>query len=309
MPLLVRPKRTGIDTGDFLQANRACIDHLLLQHGAILFRGFGIGTVERFATAIQALTDEALTYVYRSTPREKLGEAVYSASDYPPRHTIPMHCENAYQRDWPTKILFACAHPAQSGGETPLADLVSVSKRLSADCFESFRTKGVCYLRNYHAGLDLSWQNVFQTDSRDEVGRLCMRFGIEFEWVDAERLRTRQLAQGTARHHVLDLSVFFNQAHLFHVSSLGSETATSLIETFGLDDLPRHALFGDLTEIPAAHLAEVHAAFEAEKVYFTWQQGDFVLIDNMQVAHGREPFTGKRQILASLCDPYSHART
>jgi len=308
MPLVVRPVRTNLEVGQFLLANRAAIDHLLLQHGAILFRDFAVDTVERFDVVIHALTRQALAYEYRSTPREKLGSAIYTASEYPARHTIPMHCENAYQRDWPTKILFACAHPALTGGQTPLADMIAVSRRLSADCFESFRAKGVCYVRNYHEGMDLSWQNVFQTEARDEVGAICRRMGIDFDWVDGERLRTRQLAQGVTRHHVLDRDIFFNQAHLFHVSSLGTEAADSLIETFGLDALPRHACFGDMTEIPSVQLDEIRAAFDAEKVHFDWQQGDFVLIDNMQVAHGREPFTGKRRILASLCDAYSEVR-
>jgi len=179
MPLVVRPARASLEAEQFLLANRAAIDHLLLQHGAILFRGFAVDTIERFDVVIHALTRQALAYEYRSTPRERLGEAIYTASDYPARHTIPMHCENAYQRDWPTKILFACAHPALTGGQTPLADMIAVSRRLSADCFESFRAKGVCYLRNYQEGMDLSWQNVFQTESRDEVGAICRRMGID----------------------------------------------------------------------------------------------------------------------------------
>ncbi|WP_456776828.1 TauD/TfdA family dioxygenase [Bradyrhizobium sp. USDA 4369] len=305
LPLVVRPVRAGLDAGSFLQANRAGLDHLLLQHGAILFRGFSVGSVERFEVVVRALTNEPLAYEYRSTPRERLGGATYTASEYPAMHTIPMHCENAYQRDWPTKILFACARAALTGGQTPLADMIAMSRRLSPECFGSFRTKGVCYLRNYHEGLDLSWRNVFQTESRGEVGTICRRLGIDFEWVDGERLRTRQLAQGVARHHVLNEMVFFNQAHLFHVSSLGSETAEALIETFGLGDLPRHACFGDHSEIPAAQLAEIRAAFDAEKVHFDWEEGDVLLVDNMQVAHGREPFTGNRLILASLCDAYS----
>ncbi|UFZ02690.1 TauD/TfdA family dioxygenase [Bradyrhizobium ontarionense] len=309
LPLVVRPVRDDLEAGPFLRANRAAIDHLLLQHGAILFRGFSIDSVERFEVVIQALTNEALAYEYRSTPREKLGGATYTASEYPAMHTIPMHCENAYQRDWPTKLLFACARAPRTGGQTPLADMVAVMSRISPDCFDSFRTKGVAYLRNYHDGLDLSWRNVFQTESREEVGAICRRLEIDFEWVDdGERLRTRQLAQGVARHHALDQTIFFNQAHLFHVTSLGRETADALIETFGLEDLPRHACFGDGSEIPSAQLAEIRAAFEAEKVHFDWQQGDVLLVDNMQVAHGREPFTGDRLILASLCDAYSKCR-
>jgi hypothetical protein len=304
MPFLVETCEAVTDAARFLQANRADLDDLLLTHGAILFRGFGIASVDRFSAVVDALKNQALAYEYRSTPREKLGRDIYTASEYPAKHAIPMHCENAYQQDWPTKLLFACTQPSETGGQTPLADMVGVTKRLSPACLDAFAKKGVCYVRNYHDGIDLSWQNVFQTESRDEVDALCRRMNIDFEWVDDERLRTKQVAQGVARHHSLDLTLFFNQASLFHVSSLGEETAASMMDSFDVDDLPRHACFGDMTQIPADYLAEIRAAYDAEKIFFDWQKGDFVLVDNMQVAHGREPFTGQRQILASLCDPY-----
>lgn len=305
LPLLIEPATDHDDTSDILLKNRREIENLLLEHGAILFRGFNVFSIADFGRVVDVLKQSTLAYEYRSTPRKQLGHEIYTASEYPAKHVIPMHCENAYQRDWPTKLLFACSQPSETGGQTPLADMVLVSQRLSKACFDAFAKKGVCYIRNYHEGIDLGWQDVFQTEDQGEVEAMCRRMNIDFEWVDGERLRTRQTAQGIARHHVLDREVFFNQAHLFHVSSLGKETSEALIETFGVDDLPRHACYGDMTQIPDEYLAEINAAYNAEKIAFDWVKGDLVLIDNMQIAHGRESFTGKRQILTSLCDPYS----
>ena len=308
MPLVIEARSLSDEVPQMLQANRAEIECLLLQHGAIVFRGFDVASVARFSDVVDSLKSQVLAYEYRSTPREKLGRDIYSASEYPAKHVIPMHCENAYQLDWPTKILFACTQPSKTGGQTPLADVVEVTRRLSKTCLDRFASLGVCYIRNYHEGIDLSWQDVFQTESRDEVAAICRRMSIEYEWIDSDLLRTKQRAQGIATHHVTNDTLFFNQAHLFHVSSLGEEAAEAMIDTFGLDELPRHACFGDMSEIPDDMLAEIRAAFTSEKVFFDWRKGDFVLIDNMQVAHGREAFTGPRQILASLCDPYSQHR-
>jgi len=38
------------------------------------------------------------------------------------------------------------------------------------------------YVRNYGEGLDLQWENVFQTSNKSEVETYCRNAGIEFEW-------------------------------------------------------------------------------------------------------------------------------
>lgn len=43
-----------------------------------------------------------------------------------------------------------------------------------------------------------------------------------------------------------------------------------------------------------------------ETICFAWQQGDLLMIDNMLVAHGRNPFDGPRRILAAMGEPMSH---
>jgi len=38
------------------------------------------------------------------------------------------------------------------------------------------------YVRDYMKGIDVPWQTVFQTDSREEVNEFCQKNDIECTW-------------------------------------------------------------------------------------------------------------------------------
>lgn len=305
LPLIVQPignRRENL--AEFSAENRDKIDERLLEHGALLFRGFHVPTAAEFSTFVDGISNARLDYIYRSTPRTTVENKVFTATQYPANLHIPLHNENAYQRDWPTRIAFYCAVAATSGGETPIADMRRVSDRMG-DIVDRFEHSGVKYVRNYSPGTDLPWQTVFQTDDPSAVAQYCRTHGITFEWISQSTLRTSQVCQGAARHPVTGERLFFNQAHLFHVSSLGPEIAQNLIDLFGIDNLPRNSFYGDGRPISDDILTAVRDAFSAEAISFPWKAGDVLLLDNMQVAHGRRPYSGPREVLVALSDPYS----
>jgi alpha-ketoglutarate-dependent taurine dioxygenase len=302
---LVLESRGPRRLGEWLSTNKGRVDEQLLHHGALLFRGFEVQSVEAFDDIIGALSSERVSYIYRSTPRTLLGNSIYTATEYPEELEIPLHCENAYQRTWPLRVAFCCLTPSTTGGETPLADLKRVSLGIGPELMETFEARRVKYIRHYRSIVDLSWQVVFQTADRNDVARFCDDNDMQQEWLDDDTLRTTQVCQGVAYHPITHDRVFFNQAHLFHASSVGQQQAELLLTVFGRDRLPRHSCFGDGGEISAVDLAAIMSAFQAESITFPWMSGDVLLLDNMQVAHGRRPFTGKRKLLASLLEPYS----
>jgi alpha-ketoglutarate-dependent taurine dioxygenase len=302
LPVMVH--RDGAATlAAWTQEHGEWIGAALLEHGAVLFRGFGVDSEQAFRHASAALCGPLLDYVYRSTPRTTVGDRVYTATEYPAEVSIPMHNENAFQRTWPMKLAFCCVRPAATGGETPLARTAAVTRRIDPAILRAFAARGVMYVRNYGHGVDLPWETTFQTSSPAEVEAYCAREGIACEWLPEGRLRTRQVCQGVARHPTTGEELWFNQAHLFHVSSLGPEQRDTLLELFDEADLPRHACFGDGQPIDEATLEHVRRAYEAETSMFPWQAGDVLLVDNMLVAHGRTAFTGARRVLVAMGDP------
>ncbi|SCB04824.1 TauD/TfdA family dioxygenase [Xanthomonas translucens] len=76
-----------------------------------------------------------------------------------------------------------------------------------------------------------------------------------------------------------------------------------MMNMFGADKLPRHARFGDGTEISEHDLQRIQQAFSNEALLFRWQPGDVLLLDNMKFAHGRKPYKGSRAVFAALMEP------
>jgi alpha-ketoglutarate-dependent taurine dioxygenase len=293
------------DLASWACSNRSWVDSALQTHGALLFRGFAVAEEGQFADAVRSVSLKPLEYIYRSTPRTQVAPGIYTATEYPAGQKIPLHNENSYQRDWPLRLIFACLTPAASGGETPLASTVRVTQRIDPKIREKAMEKGILYIRNYSEAIDLSWRVVFQTDSAAEVESYCRDHGINCEWINGEWLRTSQVCQAMACHPLTGDWVWFNQAHLFHVSSLSRATRTAMLEMLPEDRLPRSACYGDGEPLEEATLENIRQAFDEEARTFGWQPGDVLLVDNMLVSHGRNPFKGKRRVLAAMSDPYS----
>jgi Taurine catabolism dioxygenase TauD, TfdA family len=290
----------------WLKQNRRRVQYGLEAGGAVLLRGLAVSSESHFQGFVQTFSQKSMKYLYRSTPRTNVAQGIYTATEYPPGLHIPLHNENAYQRDWPLHVLFFCMHPAQQGGgQTPLADTVSVTNRISPGLRKRFSERGVMYVRNYCKDIDLPWQVVFQTDSRSEVEAYCAEHDISCEWTGADCLRTRQVCQAVARHPNRDVVVWFNQAHLFHPSALDQGTQEFLRDSLREEDYPRNALYGDGSRIGDSELDEIRAAFNEESRSFMWQSGDTLILDNMLISHGRTPYKGRRRVLVGMCDPYS----
>lgn len=304
LPVVVEPRAPGLDLVAWAEGERGWLEETLAGCGGILFRGFAEIAEEALPGLAAALAGDPVPYLYRSTPRTEVGKGIYTATEYPPDQKIPLHNENSYQSVWPLRLVFFCARPAESGGETPLADMRRVLARLPADLVARFRERGVRYVRNYvrgaDEGLDLPWPTVFQTDSPVAVEVYCHEHGIELAWQEGQRLRTWQRRPAVVEHPRSGEPLWFNQAHLFHVSSLPQAVRETLLEFYAPEELPRNAAFGDGSPLPEDDLAAIRAALDAEAVFFTWQRNDLLLLDNMLVAHGRMPFSGSRRVLVAM---------
>lgn len=297
---VLSPETPGEDLAAWGRTHAEPLRRLLVKSPALLFRGFGVGGVEGFERFAEAVQPTLAEYQERSTPRTEVSGRVYTSTEYPANETIPQHNEMSYASAWPTKLFFHCVQPSAQGGETPLADSREVYRRLSPRLRELFERKKIMYVRNYGTGVDLSWQKVFQTEDRARVDEYCQRVGIQVEWLGGNRMRTRSVRPAVMTHPETGEALWFNQAHLFHVSGLAPRVRDAMRMVFKDEELPRNSLFGDGTSIPDADLEEVRAVYREVTFAFAWQAGDVLMLDNMLMTHGRLPFTGARRVVVAM---------
>lgn len=284
--------------------NGYTLKSLLLEHlgntGGVLFRNFSVASPLEFKRFAADFGKPLSSYEFGSTPRSKVFSGVYSSTEYPAHQSIPLHNEQSYTRQWPDWIWFHCMKPSLTGGETPIADSRIVFQRIPRAIHEEFIKRELLYVRNYSSALDVPWQQVFNTDDRDQVERYCVQQGIDWVWKPDGELRTKQRCQAATQHPKTGEWVWFNQAHLFHISAVDAGLRSTLINAVGEINLPRNVYFGDGSPIPDEMLNVVRAVYSQTSVAFSWQAGDVLMLDNHLVAHGRNPFTGDRKVIVAM---------
>jgi alpha-ketoglutarate-dependent taurine dioxygenase len=299
-PLVLEPDVESLNLSAWARGNQEFIEGQLLKHGALLFRNFNIDGVAQFEQFSRAIAPDLLDYVERAAPRKEVGSQIYTSTEFPPDQYIPLHHELAHSHSWPAKIWFFCAQPAAEGGVTPIANDRKVFPLIAPKIKEGFIRKKVMYVRNYGEGVDMSWQEVFQSNDRAEVEEYCRKAHMECEWKDRDHVRMRAVRRAVVSHPKTGEVVWFNHAHMFHMSNLEPEVRESLLTIFKEDELPRNAFYGDGSPIESSVLDEIRGIYDRASVRFAWRKGDVLMLDNLLASHGRDPFVGPRRILVAM---------
>lgn len=291
---------------DWIASNQIRLQRSLVEHGAILFRNFGISTPEMFSNAVNAISPHRLDYLERAAPRRQVIDKVFTSTEFASDQWIPLHHEMSYSHNWPERLYFYCDVAPIHQGRTPLADERRVTEKIAPEIKERFLANGVKYIRNYSPEIE-SWQEAFQTEDPLDVEAYCRSNQITWDWIDQDCLRTQQIRQAMVEHPETGEHLWFNHAHLFHISNMNPLLANTLLKNLGEAGLPRNAYYGDGQPLELEVLEQIREAYAAEMTSFKWQRGDFLVIDNFNTVHGREPFSGRRRILVAMTDLFRYS--
>ncbi|AKJ96694.1 peptide synthetase [Pseudomonas chlororaphis] len=299
LPLVIEPLLGDLDPAHWALQARAWINEQLRTHGGLLFRGFNLPDAAAFEQFAQAIEPD-LYGTYGDLPKNTSGKNIYHSTPYPEQHMILFHNESSHLPQWPRKQWFYCETPSPVGGCTPIVDCRQVLARLPDDIVARLKSQGLLYVRHFTDKLDVRWQDFFKTQQREEVERQCQASGMRWEWLGADNLRIAQHCPAIVEHPETGELSFFNQVQLHHTACLEPEVRSNLINLFGPQHLPRNVYYGDGSVIEDAVMDVIGAAYEDCAVRFAWQKGDMVMLDNMLVAHARDPFEGERKICVAM---------
>jgi len=302
-PCVLTPSDLNISAGaDGLRAavsDKAWVDSALIREKALVFRKFGV-SADELEPLLRLFLPDRLPYVHGNSPRTKVGDNVYTSTEYPAEHTISMHNELSYCGQWPARLLFYCKQAPATGGATPVVDGERWLTSLDPEVRDAFAI-GLRYTQNLHDGFGFgrSWQDTFETADRAHVEKVLRAQYCEWEW-KPDGLRIWQVRAATTRHPVTGAEVWFNQADQWHLSALDGETAAALREMLAPEDMPQSVTFADGSPIPDAYITQIRKRGLDEAVDINWSEGDLLVIDNVLVGHGRRPFTGSRKVLVAM---------
>jgi alpha-ketoglutarate-dependent taurine dioxygenase len=329
-PLVVMPESNASLERllELIQSNHADLSQSLYKHGAVLFRGFEVGSAKDFERVAQTMDPDLKNDYLGTSPRDKVGgtDFVFTASELPNFYPIMQHCEMSFLPHPPKKLFFYCHTAPNYGGETPICDFRKVYADLNPEIRAEFERKGVMTVRNY-AGpgskskfnlFELkSWEQMFLTSDKALVSKKCKDNGIEYKWLDGDRLQLITRTPAMLNHPVTGSKAWFNHTQVFHLEAsvyeyfhinkhqkrwksvffnYFSKLLVYLKKSKNPMDQSMHVLFGDGSEIPSSYVQHLEEVIWKNMAIYPWQKGDVIVLDNFSTSHGRLPYEGQRDI-------------
>ncbi|MCA2218371.1 TauD/TfdA family dioxygenase [Jidongwangia harbinensis] len=282
---------------------RAHLRDLVHRHGAVLVRGLHLRDAAGFAAVARALTDRPVTEREGFAPRTRLGEGVYTSAQWPANEQMCMHHELSHRREVPGLLLFGCLTAPAQGGQTAVADSGAVLRSLPPDVVADAERLGWRVTRNLPAGGGVDRADYFGTTDPAAIAAYCRANDIACEHTADGGLRTTQRRPAVVTHPESGERLWFNEIAFLSEWTLDPDVREYLRSVYGPDGLPFRTHYGDGSEVPAATVAAIDAAYREHTVAEPWQDGDLLLVDNVRMAHSRPAFHGPREVLVAMADP------
>jgi len=306
----------GTSQQEYFASKREELLEQLTAGGAIWFRGFDLmKTKEGFANFYEQLDLEPCQDPLASVGARAVVDkktAMYEAVNKPSRAKffVGMHAESTYKR---TNRLgaFVCFKQAETGGEFLLLDGHKMVKDLDPAVLGRLYERGVRFsnaelpffdfLRTLPEPLQPlkePLKGVFKSVAQVAVGaKIDMELELRWDENDEDGLRLLAFSPPQPpvnRHPITGEPAWFCNVHS-HSRYLRDGRDGKLEESSGASKLNvTNMFYGDLSEISEEDLKHIDEITMKNLVPVPMEQGDVVLVDNYQVMHGRDKFTGER---------------
>lgn len=314
---LIDPNSSAAEIESWIAAHQIELKGIIESDGALLLRNFPIETASQFASLVESVLGEPLVNDLRGeASRTKYENGVYNSIIAPADYNIPLHHTLSCTNNPARFVCFFCETPPQLGtGQTILAKTSSVNREIQQypEIWNFFNGQKIKYIfRHPPKGhfftkvnhTHQSWNEIFQTDDKEEVERICQKKGIDFRW-KGDWIELYNIVPAIRDPDAFfDIPYWYNQIHLFHQNHIirGGWKNHILANLLYIVPSTRQCdvELEDGTPIPSEHVYKIYRILDKHAIKFDWQQGDVLLVDNFRMMHGKTAYTGARRIFVSL---------
>lgn len=288
------PNATAGDMIKWGEAARVAIDASLDKTGVVLLRGVPAKTEQEFAefwkgcmNAAACSPWEPAVYINMGKSRQQVA-GVDTATNIPPHVILNTHNELSYNPIRPSRIALYCLENAVSGGESIIARNEDITATVSPKLVSYIRDHGgLKYSRSYSdaaaqakggasnswlaAQLGVTWQEkcgLPEGASRKEAEDFWVANGFlreNLEWDEHGTLRVSNVETGFIIDKRTNQQTWLNNADTCCMCADGTRVPVDLLKEFQRD------------RWKATH-------------GFKLQPGDWLMLDNLRVQHGRLPY-------------------
>ncbi|EHL29664.1 TauD/TfdA family dioxygenase [Legionella drancourtii] len=297
----------------------------LIQYGAILFRGFACVDEDYFSQVIDlcGLGRRCDTRDY-DLPRTVLQNDIYTSSDLPSYVPLPLHHEKPRSKNPPHNIYFCCVTPALKGGGTIFANAESIWQDMPQAIQQKIMEHGVIYKQFFHGktmkyaalkkilgqGSIRRWEEYFAMDEKQTIEKKLMQNQQDWEWVNNGRdLIVSTHLPGVLPHPLTHNLTWFNSAAYlnYYANFLYGELkqlsfAKYLAARYLIlkDIFPIVCHYGNDTAFSADEVEQINQIIQNHTRVVHWHKGDFMIVDNFTLMHGKQPHEGNRLLYSCM---------
>ena len=307
-------ERLGVLDGflEWVGATRSALDRLICAHGGIVLRGFPISESANFGALTGLFPSFEGDYLGGVAPRARIAGQVMEATRLDKRVKLRLHSEMAYMQEFPARIAFFCRKAADVGGETIVADMRGLLKELPESLRSKIEALGIMTVRNFAppsdaldssvAHMDLrGWNIAFESDDPSVVEEVCKTKGLAVTWNEDRSLTVVNHTPATVVHPLTGQRLYRANLHSYTSTAVNEGMDAGLLQRVRASQKrPSGSFLGSGEPLSGDEVASFERYIEAHTRAWPWKNGDVMILDNLEMWHGRNPYEGSRDVQVAL---------
>jgi hypothetical protein len=185
---------------------------------------------------------------------------------------------------------------------------------LPASVVEKLERHGVRTTRNYAPKVEgpeqamqsldqVSWNAAFGTDDPAVVEALCAERGLEPLWNENGGLTLFNRTEPFVVHPETGKKLYRASLHIYSPKLIVEGASQKAVEQSRCGQThPTGTFFGDGGTLTDEEFRQLMACIDKATFSWPWRNGDIMILDNLQVWHGRNPYEGPRDVQVALLD-------